>query len=228
MLQINSTVSYITRLKPQKDDHGYRIYLHITLFIFLLIIHAPLFLCLLMYSFLHILTVKNSLHFFLNRINWLIMKEITLANWISFWLQCLKLYIIPVRILFIDFGLQILICCKNDIFVAELSDQLTMVQVRKRFSQNNIATLVLQIETLKLQHLQCQKNRPINVITSGNEVAKQSLQNASIFHIYVLDHHYAHQDWTLRSVLFSSHSSAPCAVVLSCFIYNVIQFWFRK
>ena len=50
--------------------------------------------------------------------------------------------------------------------------------MRKNLSQDNVATMVVKLDgtKIKLQHLRCQKNRPINVLTNSSDTTRRSLQ----------------------------------------------------
>jgi hypothetical protein len=66
-------------------------------------------------------------------------------------------------------------------YVAELRDKAMLVRLNKEMSNSSTASAALNIgrgET-SLDHLRCQKNRPVSVLTSDDQTVRLSLEKVT-------------------------------------------------
>jgi len=66
-------------------------------------------------------------------------------------------------------------------YLAELRDELMLVRLNKKMSYIGVTSAALHVDRgeASLEHLRCQKNRPVNVLTSDDETVRLSLKNVS-------------------------------------------------
>jgi len=66
-------------------------------------------------------------------------------------------------------------------YLAELRDEKMLVRLNKRLSYSGAIGAAINVgrEEASLEHLRCQKNRPVNVLTSDDETVRLSLTKVS-------------------------------------------------
>lgn len=69
-------------------------------------------------------------------------------------------------------------------YLAELRDKAMLVRLRKEMSYSSVTSAALNVGRgeASLEHLRCQKNRPVNVLTSDDQTVMLSLKQVSNWH----------------------------------------------